>query len=121
VAAVVTVFVVRPALRGNGVAEVTPSSLAGHSGTVVLTGMIVGRPYGYAYSKGGIRFGLRDINAATPARVLVVYHGSVPDLFKAGLHLALTGTLHNRLFVAEPGSLVTKDLVSYAPVTSSKT
>jgi cytochrome c-type biogenesis protein CcmE len=108
VAAALAVFIVYTALAGNGVAQLEPSTLAGHSGDVTVVGAAVGPVRGDAYTHGGLRFRLKDIGDKSPARVPVVYHGSVPDLFKAGRHVVLEGTLRNGVFVAKPGSLITK-------------
>ena len=122
VAAALAIFVVYTALAGNGVADLTPSSLAGHAGNVSLMGKVVGKPQVRAAgTTAGMRFGLKDIGHATPARVAVVYHGSVPDQFKTGRDVVLQGTLRNGLFVAKPGSLITKCPSHYAPAKSSKT
>jgi cytochrome c-type biogenesis protein CcmE len=118
VAAALAVFVVYTALAGNGVADLRPSTLAGHSGDVSLMGKVVGTPQGNQYSHAGLRFRLKDIGRATPARVPVVYHGSVPDLFKSGRDVVVEGTLRNGVFVAKPGSLTTKCPSKY---TASKT
>jgi cytochrome c-type biogenesis protein CcmE len=54
--------------------------------------------------------------------VPVVYHGSVPDLYKAGRVVVLTGTLRSGRFLANSGSLSTKCPSKYSPAkTSSKT
>jgi cytochrome c-type biogenesis protein CcmE len=70
---------------------------------------------------GGLRFRLRDIDGKATVRVL--YRGSVPDLFRAGRHVYMSGTLHGTLgrgtFVAVPGSLVTKCPSKYAPKRSN--
>jgi cytochrome c-type biogenesis protein CcmE len=122
VAAALAIFVVYTALAGNGVADVTPSSLAGHTGDVSLVGAVVGTPQiDDAYTKAGMRFQLKDIGTANAARIPVVYHGSVPDLFKVGRHIVLEGRLRNGVFVAKPGSLVTKCPSKYAPAKSSRT
>jgi cytochrome c-type biogenesis protein CcmE len=118
VAAALAIFVVYTALAGNGVADLTPSTLAGHVGNVALVGKVVGRPQGNAY-RGGLRFRLKDIGHATPARVPVVYRGSVPDLFKTGSDVILEGTLRNGVFVAKPGTLSTKCPDHFAPAKSS--
>ena len=76
VAAALAIFVVYTALAGNGVANLTPSTVAGHTGDVSLVGKVVGRPQGNAYHGGGLRFRLKDIGHGTPARVPVVYRGS---------------------------------------------
>jgi len=122
VAAALAVFVVYTALAGNGVAQLKPSNVAGHTGDVTLVGAVVGKPQvGNAYTKAGMRFQLKDIGPANTARVPVVYHGSVPDLFKTGRHIVVEGTYRNGVFVAKPGSLVTKCPSKYAPAKSSKT
>jgi cytochrome c-type biogenesis protein CcmE len=121
VAAALAIFVVYTALAGNGVAQLKPSALAGHAGDVTLVGAVVGRVTGDAYGHRGMRFRLKDIGTATSARVPVVYHGSVPDLFKTGRHVVLEGTLRHGVFVAKPGSLVTKCPSKYTPAKSSNT
>ena len=121
-AAALAVFVVYTALAGNGVAQLTPSSLAGHKGDVTLVGTVLGKPQARdAYKTVGMRFELKDIGSRNAARVPVVYHGSVPDLFKTGRHVVVEGTLHNGVFVAKPGSLTTKCPSKYAPAKSSNT
>jgi len=119
VAAALAIFVVYTALAGNGVAQLTPSSLAGHTGDVTLVGAVVGPVKGDAHARGGLRFALKDIGRAAPVRVPVDYRGSVPDLFKVGRHVVVEGTLRHGVFVAKPGSLVTKCPSKYAPAKSS--
>lgn len=120
-AAALAIFVVYTALAGNGVAQLKPSALAGHGGNVTLVGAVVGRVTGDAYGHSGMRFRLKDIGSPTSTRVPVVYHGSVPDLFKTGRHVVLEGTLRHGVFVAKPGSLVTKCPSKYTPAKSSNT
>jgi cytochrome c-type biogenesis protein CcmE len=48
-------------------------------------------------------------------RADVVYHGTVPDLFKVGREVVVTGALQNGTFVAKNGSLSTKCPSKYAP------
>jgi cytochrome c-type biogenesis protein CcmE len=119
VAAALAVFIVYTALAGNGVAQLTPSTLAGHNGDVTLVGAVVGPVRGDSYTHGGLRFRLKDIGKAPATRVPVAYRGSVPDLFKVGRHVVLEGTLRNGVFVAKPGSLVTKCPSKYAPAKST--
>ena len=121
VAAALAIFVVYTALAGNGVASLTPSTVAGHTGSVSLVGKVVGKPQGNAYQGGGLRFQLRDIGRGTPARVPVTYHGAVPDQFKTGADLVVQGTLRNGVFVAKRGSMITKCPDHYAPAKSSNT
>ena len=115
VASALAIFVVYTAVAGNGVADLKPSTLAGHTGTVSLVGKVVGRPQGDAYSRDGLRFRIKDIGDAKAARVPVVYHGSVPDQFKTGADLVVQGTLRNGVFVATRGSMVTKCPDHYGP------
>ena len=120
VAAALAIFVVYTALAGNGVADLKPSTLAGHTGNVSLVGKVVGRPQGDAYTRDGLRFRVKDIGDAETARVPIVYHGSVPDQFKSGRDIVVEGTLRNGVFMAKPGSLITKCPSHYAGK-SSKT
>jgi cytochrome c-type biogenesis protein CcmE len=122
VAGALAIFVVYTALAGNGVADVTPSTLAGHTDAVSLVGTVVGKPQpSAAYTKAGMRFQLKDVRSKNSARVPVLYHGSVPDQFKTGRDLVLEGTLRNGVFVAKPGSMITKCPDHYAPAKSSNT
>lgn len=119
-AAALAIFVVYTALAGNGVAQLRPSTLAGHTGDVALVGAVVGKPnVDAAHTRAGMRFVLKDAHSSNPARVSVVYHGSVPDLFKSGSDVVVDGTLRNGVFVAQRGSLVTKCPDHYAPAKSN--
>ena len=118
VAAALAIFVVYTALAGNGVADLSPSTVAGHTGAVSLVGKVVGDPQGNAYHEGGLRFRLKDIDHATPARVPVVYHGTVPDQFKSGADLVVQGRLRNGVFVAQRDSMITKCPDHYAAAKS---
>jgi cytochrome c-type biogenesis protein CcmE len=118
VASALAIFVVYTAVAGNGIADVRPSTLAGHTGNVSLVGKVVGTPQGDAYTRDGLRFRVKDIGDTTAARVPVVYRGSVPDQFKSGRDVVVEGTLRNGVFVAKPGSLVTKCPDHYAPAKS---
>ena len=118
-AAALAVFVVYTALAGNGVAQLTPSTVAGHAGDVTLVGAVVGKVHGDSY-RGGMRFLLKDVRSTNAARVPVVYRGSVPDLFKTGRDVVVEGTLRDGVFVAKRNSLVTKCPSKYTPAKSSK-
>jgi cytochrome c-type biogenesis protein CcmE len=99
----------------------TPSTVHGQTGEVTLVGSVLGTPQtASAYTRAGMRFQLKDIGSTNPAIIAVVYHGSVPDLFKAGLHVMLRGTLRDGIFVARAGSLVTKVSRGYVPVKPKK-
>ena len=88
------------ALGGGSTPLLQPSNLAGHAGTISLTGKVVGPVAGDAKSGGGLRFALHNIQGASPA-VPIVFRGSKPDLFKVGRDVNLTGHLNaNGTFVA---------------------
>ena len=91
VAAILAIFLVYTALAGNSTPQLQPSNVAGHSGSVSVTGKVVGPVRGDAHARGGLRFALRDIDGKSRT-VPVVFHGSVPDLFKVGRHVNVTGT-----------------------------
>jgi len=112
VAAVLAVFLIYTAIAG-GTPSLRPSQLAGHSGRVSLTGMVVGQVAGDAHQASGLRFTLRDRNGT--ATVPVVYRGSVPDLFRSGRDVMIDGRLRSGVFVAYPGTLVTKCPSKYSP------
>ena len=54
----------------------------------------------------GKRFWIRDDKGT--AKVAVVYHGQVPDLFRVGRRVIVTGRMANGAFLATKDSLVTK-------------
>ena len=60
-----------------------------------------------------MHFKVQDIGGKTTVPVL--YHGSVPDLFRTGRHVVVDGRLRNGTFVAVPGTLVTKCPSKYTP------
>jgi cytochrome c-type biogenesis protein CcmE len=111
VAAVLAVFLLYTSLAGGARPSLRPSQLPGHSGEVDLAGQVLGPVRGSA--EHGMRFVLRDVDGT--ATVPVLYRGSVPDLFRAGRHVYMRGRLRQGLFVAVPGSLVTKCPSKYAP------
>jgi cytochrome c-type biogenesis protein CcmE len=98
VAGVLAVFLIYTALAGSTPA-LQPSNLAGHVGTVSLTGKVIGKTWGDAHQTTGLHFKLHNINGTSPV-IPVVYHGSVPDLFKTGRDVNVTGQLVGTSFVA---------------------
>lgn len=63
-------------------------------------------PAGLAQTSDGLRFTVVD--KENPAqKVQVLYRGDVPDQFKDGREVVVTGTLEGGTFVARPDSLVT--------------
>jgi len=61
---------------------------------------------GLAQSSEGLTFTVVDKENPSET-VPVLYRGSVPDQFKDGREVVVTGTLENGTFVARPDSLVT--------------
>ncbi len=112
VAAVLAVFLIYSSIAGGGTPSLRPSSVRGHSERVYLTGVVLKPVTGDAHG-AGLHFRLRDKNGT--AVVPVVYTGSVPDLFRPGRDIVVEGRLRNGVFVALPGTLVTKCPSKYAP------
>jgi cytochrome c-type biogenesis protein CcmE len=113
VAGVLAIFLVYTALAGGGTPSLKPSELAGHTGRVSLVGKVVGPVSGQSHSTTGMRFRVREIGGTASARV--VYHGTVPDLFRTGRDIVVDGRLRHGTFVAVPGTLVTKCPSKYTP------
>jgi cytochrome c-type biogenesis protein CcmE len=62
-----------------------------------------------------MRFTLRDVAADSGSRARVVYHGTVPDPYRVGREVVVTGRLRHGVFVAQDGSLTTKCPSKYTP------
>ena len=119
VAGVLAVFLLYTSLAGGGTPSVSPSELATKTGEVSLAGRVVGRPTGDSHA-GGMRFVLEDIEGPSKQRVTVLYKGSVPDLFRPGRDVMVTGTQRaDGLFVTTPGSMITKCPSKYQAAESS--
>ena len=114
VAAVLAVFLLYTSIAGGGNPSIAPSELQGRTDEVQLAGIVVGPVVGDAHA-GGLRFKLKDIGDKASQAVVVRYTGSVPDLFKAGRHIVINGRLSRGVFVADPGSMITKCPSKYAP------
>ncbi len=114
VAGVLAVFLLYTSIAGGGNPSLAPSELAGRTGDVQLAGLVVGPVRGDAHD-GGLRFRLKDISGESTTSVVVLYSGSVPDLFKVGRHVVVDGELRKGTFVAQPGSMITKCPSKYAP------
>jgi cytochrome c-type biogenesis protein CcmE len=112
------IFVVYTAIAGAGTPQLEPSTLLGHHGDVELVGTVVGPVRGDAHS-APMRFQLEDVAGHSPERVLVSYRGSVPDLFKVGRHIVVSGRYRDGVFVSDRNSLVTKCPSKYAPAKST--
>jgi cytochrome c-type biogenesis protein CcmE len=72
--------------------------------TVQLTGMVVSASN--LHGTGAHRFVLRD--EGSPQSVEVVYRDDVPDAFRVGRRVIVTGRMQGADFVGQPGSLLTK-------------
>jgi cytochrome c-type biogenesis protein CcmE len=112
VAAALAVFLLYTSIAGGGTPSLRPSSLAGRTGKVSVAGRVLKPVTGDAHG-AGLRFRLRDVKGT--ATVPVVDTGSVPDLFRAGRDIVVEGHLRNGVFVAIPGTLVTKCPSKYTP------
>ena len=119
IAAVLAVFLLYTSIAGGGTPSVSPSELAGRTRDVSLAGLVVGPVKGDAHA-GGLRFRLRDIEGAKKRTVAVRYTGSVPDLFRVGRHVVVDGRLVGGVFVATPGTMVTKCPSKYSALQPPK-
>ena len=116
VAAALAIFVVYTALAGNGVAQLTPSTINTAKGTVLLVGKVVGP---IRHNGDTLHFTVKDIGDNNPGRVSIDYSGSVPDLFKASSDISVAGVMRHGTFVATRDSLITKCPDHYTPAKSS--
>ncbi|MFN8188262.1 MAG: cytochrome c maturation protein CcmE [Gaiellales bacterium] len=115
VAVALGIFLLYVSFRGGTTDSLRPSQVvAGNyeGQEVQLAGVVKGPVTGDAHD-GGLRFTLKDFDGADT--VQVVYTGTVPDLFRAGRHIYLQGTLQDGTFVGLEDSLVTKCPSKYAP------
>ena len=92
------IFLVYTAVSGTTPA-LQPSNLNGRTDKVSLTGKVIGPIKGDSHQASGLQFKLHNINGVSPV-VPIVYHGSVPDLFKVGRDVNLTGRLVGGSFMA---------------------
>ena len=116
VASALAIFVVYTALAGNGVAQLTPSTIGTAKGQVLLIGKVVGS---VQHTSDGIRFQVKDIGDSKPGLVYVNYSGSVPSLFRTGRDISVVGAMRHGRFAATRDSLITKCPDHYAPAKSS--
>jgi cytochrome c-type biogenesis protein CcmE len=90
---------------------VSPAGLhAGDGTTYRLNGLVASGAQGdaalRAQSPAGLRFVVKD--KKYPAKTVdVLYRGTVPDTFRAGREVVVTGTLEGGTFVAERNGLTT--------------
>ena len=89
-----------------GSETVEPSDLVGASGgNYELTGKVA--EDSVEHGGGELRFEITDRDEAT-ASIPVVYTGQVPDPFREGREVIVSGTVENGTFVGEKDSLITK-------------
>jgi cytochrome c-type biogenesis protein CcmE len=115
VASVLAVFLLYTSFAGGATESLRPSQLlaGGFAGKEVqLAGIVTGPISGDSHA-GGKHFSLKDFDG--PETVDVVYTGTISELFKAGRHVFLRGTLMNGTFVGVEDSLVMKCPSKYAP------
>jgi cytochrome c-type biogenesis protein CcmE len=84
-----------------------PSELASASpgSSYEMTGKVV--PHSIEHVGNGIAFRVVDRDGKGEA-LPVTYQGTVPDPFRGGREIVLTGSLENGTFVGEPETLITK-------------
>jgi cytochrome c-type biogenesis protein CcmE len=114
VAAALAVFIVYTAVAGAGTPQVVPTQLAKYDGKSVTLVGTVRATQGDSHSAAGMRFALSDPKKQA-GHVNVVYHGTVPDLYKVGREVVVTGTFERGVFRANSGSLSTKCPSKYVP------
>ncbi|MEA2349716.1 MAG: cytochrome c-type biosis protein CcmE [Thermoleophilaceae bacterium] len=90
---------------GSATEAATPSqALHGAPGrSIEVTGKVVD---GSVRRGDPLRFRVRDRNGATS--IPVVYRGTIPDPFREGREVIVTGRMQNGTFVGQRDSLVTK-------------
>jgi cytochrome c-type biogenesis protein CcmE len=83
-----------------------PSELAGvNGGNYELTGEVA--PGSVSHQGSELRFQVADRDDPT-ARIPVVYTGTIPDPFREGREVIVSGTVSNGTFVGDKDSLITK-------------
>lgn len=70
-----------------------------------MTGKVV--PGSIKQEGTGITFEVKD-REGNAEKMPVSYHGAIPDPFRGGREIVLTGAMENGTFVGEPESLITK-------------
>jgi cytochrome c-type biogenesis protein CcmE len=93
-----------------GPSELSVAASTGDDTTYRLNGKVAPGspkdPQGLAQSAEGLTFTVVDKEDPTQ-KVKVLYRGSVPDQFKDGREVVVTGSVRDGVFVAKPDSLVT--------------
>jgi cytochrome c-type biogenesis protein CcmE len=101
-------------------AALTPTQLlkqARPGATYDLTGTVASGSVRHL-PNGVLDFSLADRSGGRTS-VAVVYTGAVPDPFRVGRELIVTGSMSGGRFLAQPGSMVTKCPSKYTPAKST--
>jgi cytochrome c-type biogenesis protein CcmE len=87
----------------------SPSKLLKAGASAERTVELTGKVAAGSVKKSGdtLRFAIRDRNGTGP-KIPVVYTGVVPDPFRVGREVIVTGKLKDGMFIGERDSLVTK-------------
>ncbi|MGD0196779.1 MAG: cytochrome c maturation protein CcmE [Solirubrobacteraceae bacterium] len=85
--------------------------------TYQLTGTVVAGSVRHL-PDGALDFSLADRGGASRT-IAVDYSGAVPDPFRVGRELIVSGTMHGSSFIASPGSMITKCPSKYSPAKST--
>jgi cytochrome c-type biogenesis protein CcmE len=85
---------------------IQPSDLAGkQGGNYELTGDVT--PGSISHTGSTLHFDIADRDDPS-AKIPVVYEGQVPDPFRDGREVIVTGTVQDGTFIADKDSLITK-------------
>jgi cytochrome c-type biogenesis protein CcmE len=118
IASALAVFLLYTSFAGGATPSLKPSQLRGHTGKVAVSGYVLAPVKGDSHSRPGMRFRLRDIDGPhKDVSVPVVFHGSTPDLFRAGRHVYVTGRYDGARVAAT--AITTKCPSKYSPAKSS--
>jgi cytochrome c-type biogenesis protein CcmE len=120
VAAALAVFILYTSIAGAGTPQIVPTQLAKYTGQDVTLVGTVRATQGDAHSAAGMQFALSDPTKRT-GHVDVVYHGTVPDLYRVGREVVVVGKYQHGVFVANTGTLSTKCPSKYAPAKNQNT
>ena len=114
VAAALAVFIVYTAVAGAGVPQIVPTQVAKYAGQSVTLVGTVRATHGDAHSSAGMQIALSDPKKRT-GHTDVLYRGTVPDLYRVGREVVVTGKYEHGVFTANRDSLSTKCPSKYQP------
>jgi cytochrome c-type biogenesis protein CcmE len=91
---------------------IQPSDLTGkEGGNYELTGDVT--PGSISHNGSELRFDIADRDNPS-AKIPVVYTGQIPDPFRDGREVIVTGTVQDGTFIADKDSLITKSPSKFA-------